>query len=73
MAVLEGWEIGRNNVGLFIGILDVKWMAFGVQSARKGVAWCRRIRAQVKMSLNWNNFNLRHLNCGVVDIGERGI
>ena len=73
MAVLEGRKVGEGDIRLFIGIWDIERMGFGAPSTREGIARRRRIKAQVNTRPDGNNFNLRHLNCGMVDIEERGI
>jgi len=68
VAVLEGREVGKGSIRLFIDIRCFNWMDFGVPSDRKGIAQFRRVKAQVNVRLDGKDFNLRHLDCGMVDI-----
>ena len=71
MAVLHGREVGKGNIGFFIGIRSIDRMGFGVPSDRKGVAQVGRGEAQVNVGLDGEDFDLRHLDCGIVNIRGR--
>lgn len=71
MAVLERREVGKGSIGLFIDIWCFDLMSFWMPSGRKGVAQFIRVIAEVNGRLDGKDFNLRHLGCGVVDIGGK--
>jgi len=64
----QGREVGKGGIGPFVGVRWFDWVGFWVPSDRKGVAQCRRIKAQVNAGLDGKDTNLRHLKFCVVGI-----
>ena len=71
MAVLEGREVGKGSIGLFVHIRCFDWVGFGVPLDRKGIAQFRRVKAQVNVRLDGEDFNLRHLAHDMIGIRGR--
>lgn len=71
VAILDGGKIGKEIIGFFVSIRHIDWMGFGMPPNRKGVAQFRRVKAQVNVRLDGKDFNLRHVDCSVVNIRQR--
>jgi len=69
VAVLEGREVWEGRIGPFVDIRSLDWMGFGVPSDRKCITQLGRVKVQLSVRLDGKDFDLRHLDCGVVGVG----
>ena len=71
VAVLEGREVGEGSIGPFVGVRCLNWMGFRVPSDRICITQFGRVEVQLSARLNREDFDLRHLDCGVVGVRGR--